>query len=120
MVVAATPFVPRKRNLSEQTRENIRVSSRAARAKRKLDGLCVNHHAEPRPRTHGCRCFECWLVHRLKEPTATSLLDSSVMRCIGCELRVPTGYGEFVDDVGMFHKRCAEQLYEKGSIDGNL
>lgn len=118
MVVAATPFVPRKRNLSERTREKIRVSSRAARAQRKLDGLCVNHHAEPVLRTHGCRCFECWLVHKLTKSVASELLEAAVARCIECVQRVPTGYGEILEDVGMFHHRCAEQLYEKGSNDG--
>jgi hypothetical protein len=108
-------FVAAKRWKSEFARANVRADSIWNRHIRKCDGMCVNHGE--RPRTHGCRCFECWLVHRLTKKVASGLLDESVARCAGCALRVPRGYGEFVVDVGVFHKRCAGQ-YEKELSDG--
>lgn len=118
MVVAAdNSFVPYRRPLSPHLRAKINSESREKRAVRKTEGLCINH--DDRARVYGCRCFECWLVHKLTKPVAGALLDRAVSRCNGCELRVPEGYGKLVPDVGLFHKRCLEQ-HRKESEDAHF
>lgn len=85
--------------------EYSKAYSKKRRADRKAARRCINH--EDRWSTHGVRCFECWLVHRVGRIKATELMTKSVLRCNGCEQLVPHGYGSLDDVRGLMHVRCA-------------
>lgn len=78
--------------------------SKKRRADRKAAHRCLNH--EERWATHGCRCFECFLVHRVGRIKATELLSTAVSRCNVCEQLVPAGYGFPNSEHGMRHTEC--------------
>lgn len=87
--------------------EYSKAYSKKRRADRKAARRCLNH--EDRWSTHGVRCFECWLVHRVGRVKATELLAKAVVRCNVCEQLVPTGYGIFGEVAaagGIVHTRC--------------